>query len=104
VRPGAMSVPREPSLLMNNSERHGIGRIKAVYDGVLVTDVIGNDQVLLQVQKNGVAPEWRMVFLIVKQNTPRGRDPVRRAAEVRHIGDALFLVADQVVQHMNIFS
>ena len=94
---------KDLGLLARNAERNRVRWIEAGDNRVLVSDVIRDDQVILNIQKRGVAPEWRMILLRVEQNAVARGNRVRLAGEMRDVGNALLLVANEIVQHVDVF-
>src|SRR5262249_2256697 len=89
VRARALGVAGEPALFVGDSKGQGVGWKKAGHYGVLISNVIGDDVVLLQIEKHRMAPEWRVVFLIVIEDAAARGNRVRLAAEVGDVGNAL---------------
>src|SRR5260370_24310184 len=98
-----MRVSGQATLLAHDAERLGVGRIEAIHNRVLVAHVIRYDHMTGEVQERGVSPKGWMVLLVEVEDAVWRGCRIGRAAKVPDVGDALLLVADQVVQYVDVF-
>jgi hypothetical protein len=96
-------VADECTLCMRQVRDRAVVRPGARERGVPVAHVVGQQVMVLEVQKAHVPPETRVVLLRMKQQARPARR-VRRAArlEVTDVRNALFLVDEQVVNDVEV--
>ena len=93
---------RRNALRMGEVRDHAVVRPGARERRVTIARVVGQQQVIGKVQEAEMPPEARVVLLCMQEHAFAARG-IRVRPEVLDVRNALFLVDDQVLHHVEVF-